>query len=337
MSGRGRMRTANSLTALVAALVVTGLVAAACSATAPLPSGRVGVSPPAPEPVGAQVVTTPPSTTGAPAPDCDPTASLRPLGALPPAGLMPPGSTMQRIVNRGRLIAGVDQNTYLFGFRNSFSGEIEGFDIDVVRRIAQAIFGSPNRVQFTVLTSADRIPALQRGDVDLVVRTMTITCERLRSVSFSTVYYSAGQRVMVRRRSTIGGVGDLAGKKVCVAKGSTSLDNIARAAPRAAPVAVDNWTDCLVMLQQDQVDAISTDDAILAGLAAQDPNTEVVGLRFTDEPYGVAMPEAEADLVRFVNAVLERMRADGTWAAGYQRWLGDRLGPAIAPPARYRD
>jgi polar amino acid transport system substrate-binding protein len=329
--------TTASLTTLVAALVAAGLVAAACSTGAQPRTGSVSASVRPPEPVGAAVATTPPSTSAAPAQSCDPRASLRPTGALPPAGEMSPGSTMQGILKRGRLIAGVDQNTYLFGFRNSFSGQIEGFDIDVVRQIAQAIFGDPNRVQFKVLTSNDRIPALEHHDVDLVVRTMSATCDRLQSVSFSTIYYLAGQRVLVRRDSGIGGIGDLAGKKVCAAKGSTSVPHIAAASPKAVTVTVDDWTDCLVMLQQGQVDAISTDDAILAGLAAQDPYTEVVGPRFSDEPYGVAMPKSADDFVRFVNGVLERMRADGTWGTSYQRWLRDRLGPATAPVAMYQD
>jgi polar amino acid transport system substrate-binding protein len=130
-------------------------------------------------------------------------------------------------------------------------------------------------------------------------------------------------------------VDGLKDKKVCVAAGSTSLNNVVTRVKTT--VSVPNWTDCLVMLQQGQTDAISTDDTILAGLAAQDPYTEVVGSRFTEEPYGVGIPKGQEDLVRFVNGVLERMRADGTWGAIYRRWL-NTLGPAPAPPvARYRD
>ena len=185
------------------------------------------------------------------------------------------------------------------------------------------------------MTAAERIGVLQRGEVDIVTRTMTITCDRLKDVDFSSVYYQAGQRVLVRRNSEITGVEGLAEKKVCVASGSTSLNNVIGRAKSL--VSVPNWTDCLVMLQQAQVDAISTDDTILAGLAAQDPYTEVVGGRFTEEPYGVGVPKGQDDLVRFVNGVLERMRADGTWTEIYRRWLGT-LGPAPTPPvARYRD
>ncbi len=314
------------------ALVSLALLGA-CSAGPP-PSQIVPRDAPAPQPAGASTVTAAPSSSPAPAPSCDATASLRP-GALPAAGQMPAGSTMERIQQRGRLIAGVDQNSYLMGFRNSFTGEIEGFDVDVARQIARAVFGDEKKVQFKVVTAAERIPMLRSGAVDVVVRTMTITCDRLEDVDFSQVYYQAGQRVLVRRNSGIGGVEGLADKRVCVASGSTSLGNVVNRV--RTTVSVPNWTDCLVMLQQGQVDAISTDDTILAGLAAQDPYTEVVGSRFTDESYGVGIPKGQEDLVRFVNGVLERMRADGTWRGIYDRWLG-RLGPAPAPPAgRYRD
>jgi polar amino acid transport system substrate-binding protein len=305
----------------------------ACSA-GPAPSEVVPRTAPAPQPAGASTVTAAPSSTAGPAPACDATASLRP-GPLPPAGQMPAGSTMERILKRGRLIAGVDQNSYLMGFRNSFTGEIEGFDVDVARQIAKAVFGDEKKIQFKVVTSAERIGVLQRGEVDVVVRTMTITCDRLKEVDFSQVYYQAGQRVLVRRNSGITGVESLQEKRVCVASGSTSLNNVVNRVKTT--VSVPNWTDCLVMLQQGQTDAISTDDTILAGLAAQDPYTEVVGSRFTEEPYGVGIHKGQDDLVRFVNGVLERMRADGSWSAIYSRWLG-RLGPAPAPPvARYRD
>jgi polar amino acid transport system substrate-binding protein len=277
-----------------------------------------------------------PTTTAAPAPACgDPTASLRPTGPLPPPKQMPAGTFMQTIQARGRLIVGVDQNTLLFGSLNPFDGTIEGFDIDMLHQVAAAILGDPNAIEYRAITSAQRIPMVQNGTVDIVAETMTINCARIKQVSFSTVYYRAGQKVLVRSDSKATGIGDLAGRKVCAAAGSTSIDNIRNAASHPVPVVVDDWTDCLVGLQRNQVDAISTDDAILAGLAAQDPYTKVVGPRFTDEPYGMAINLNHPDFVRFVNGVLDRMRADGTWAAIYAKWLAARLGPQTAPPATY--
>ncbi|WP_225978122.1 glutamate ABC transporter substrate-binding protein [Gandjariella thermophila] len=333
MNRRARLALA---AAALAAMAVSG-----CAGQPPADGGGGGADVPVsaaePAPLGVTTVPAEPPEPPTQAAACDPTASLRPTGPLPPSGQMPPGSTMERILQRGRLIVGVDQSSYLFGFRDPFTGAIQGFDIDVIRQVAQAIFGDPNRVQYVVVSSADRVPVLQRGDVDLVASTLTITCDRARAVDFSTVYYDAGQRILVRRDSGFRGLDDLHGRPVCAAKGSTSIHHVAQAASHPVVVGVDDWGDCLVMLQQGQVDAISTDDAVLAGMVAQDPYTVVVGPRFTDEPYGVGVPKGAEDMVRFVNAVLDRMRADGGWQASYQHWLGAALGPAQPPPARYRD
>jgi polar amino acid transport system substrate-binding protein len=278
---------------------------------------------------------------GPPMPEGAAEVSDRPDGPPPAPGDFPPGSKMAEIRARGKLIVGVDQNTYRFGFRNPVTGELEGFDIDMAKEIAQAIFGTDrDTLQMRVLTSAQRVTAVAEGKVDLVVQTMTINCDRREDVEFSSVYYLAGQKVLVKEDSGFDGIESLGGKKVCAAKGSTSIANIVNAPvdPRPVGIGVDGWTDCLVMLQQNQVDAVSTDDTILAGLKAQDPFTRVVGDRFTDEPYGMAMSKDAPEFTRFVNAVLEELRTSGRWTQIYDRWLAALLEtPASPPPARYRD
>ena len=156
-------------------------------------------------------------------------------------------------------------------------------------------------------------------------------------MDFSTIYYDAGQRVLVSKDSPAKSIDDLGGKRVCAAKGSTSYDNIVKVA--AKPIAVDRpaFGDCLVAFQQNEVDAISTDDTILAGMAAQDPYAKVIGRPFTKEPYGMAMSKDHPEFTRFVNGVLAKNRANGTWKATYERWLGN-FGAAPAPPAaEYKD
>jgi polar amino acid transport system substrate-binding protein len=324
-SRRGRLLAVAALLALTAAT-------AGCGGSEP--SSTSAPKAELPRPPGVQDPAESPSEDPGPQEDCDREASLQP-GSLPSPGQMPAGSTMARIARSGRLVVGVDQTTYLFGYREPSSGEIVGFDVDIAREVAKAIFGDPDRVQLKAVSSKDRIPFLKSGQVDLVARTMTITCERKRDVAFSTTYFTAHQRILVRRGSGIGKLDDLGGKKVCATDGSTSIRTLAKAKSKPIPVSAVEWTDCMVLLQQGQVAAVSTDNSILAGLAAQDPSTAIVGPSLSDEPYGLAMRKGADDFVRFVNAVLARLRSDGTWGTIYDRWLGP-LGPAPSPPsARY--
>jgi polar amino acid transport system substrate-binding protein len=277
----------------------------------------------------------PPAEKTAP-PACDPRASLRPGGALPTPGKMPAGTYMETIQKRGRLVLGTSQDTLLFSSRNPFSGQIEGFDVDMGRQIAQAIFGSPDKIQIKVIGYDKRVSSAADGTVDIVADTMTANCERWVDVNFSTVYYEAGQKVLVSKSSAAKSIDDLGGKRVCSVQGSTSFDNIAKVKTKPIAVARTAFGDCLVAFQRNEVEGITTDDTILAGMAAQDPYAKVVGPRFTEEPYAMAMSREHPEFARFVNAVLERNRANGTWTRTYDKWLGD-FGPAPTPPkARYR-
>ena len=145
------------------------------------------------------------------------------------------------------------------------------------------------------------------------------------------MYFEASQRLLVPKDSPVRGPADLAGKRVCSQVDTTSLATVARVAPAATLLAVQNWDDCLVALQQGQADAASTDDSILAGMAVQDPNLHIVGPSLEAEPYGIGVNKSQDDLVRAVNASLERIRRDGTWLSLYRKWL-TVLGPAPSPP-----
>jgi polar amino acid transport system substrate-binding protein len=219
----------------------------------------------------------------------------------------------------------------LFGYRNPFSGQLEGFDIDMVRQVAKEIFGDPSKVSFKVLTYAQRIPALTSGAVDIVADVMTINCERWTQIDFSSEYFHAGQKVLVRSDSKATGIKDLNGKKMCAAKGSTNLDNL-KNYPKVIAVPVDDISDCMVLFQQGSVDSVTGDDTVLAGFLVQDPYAKVVGPEFTDEPYGLGIAKAHPEFVEYVNAVLERMRTDGTWAQMYRTWLHP-TGTVPPPPA----
>jgi len=262
----------------------------------------------------------------------DVTASLRPPARMPAPGHMPAGSFMAKIRRQGRLIAGVDQNTLLFAYFNPLDGQIEGLEIDLLRQVAEAIFGNPNAIEFKALSTAERLPAVAGGSVDIVADAITVTCARRQQVDFSNVYYNAGQRLLVPTNSPIHSLQDLGGKRVCATIGSTSIQTLESLNPRAIPYPVPQRTDCLVALQEGKVDAVTSDDTILLGFIAQDPYTKMIGPSFAPEPYAMAISKAHPDFVAFVNGVLAHLRADGELERIYQRWLG-RYETVPQPPA----
>ncbi|MEU6478829.1 glutamate ABC transporter substrate-binding protein [Streptomyces sp. NPDC047017] len=255
------------------------------------------------------------------------------------------GPTVAAIKARGYLSVGVDQNSYRWGYLNpnNASGALEGFDIDVAHRIAKDLLGDPDKVQFRAIPTNERIPAVRSGRVDMVVRTMTITCDRLGQVAFSAPYFLTGQQVLAPRTSAITGYDrSLAGKKVCSATGSTAYDHLSAdkkdgTLPASTDISttVPNQLDCLVRLQLGEVDAVVTDGALAASQAAQDPAVQLKGGTFTKEYYGVAMKLGADDLVRQVNRILDDYRKDGGWKASYDKWLSPTLGkdsPSATPP-----
>jgi polar amino acid transport system substrate-binding protein len=316
-------------------------MAVACALTAAVtlvPLSRGGAPDGATAKSGApRVVTAAPAA----APECDenqPDESLRPSGA--------DGRTIEAIKERAeengeepRLVIGVDQNSYRWGYRNPANSELEGFDIDLARAIAKEILGSEKAVVFRAIPTNQRIPALKDGRVDLIVRTMTISCTRkAEGVEFSTAYFQAGQQVLAPKNSTIKGYDEtLNGKRVCAADGSTAESELKEERYGADIVTVDNQLDCLVRLQLGQVDAVVTDNALAAGQAAQDPSVELKGEPFTIDYYGVAAKQGSDDLIRRINQVLENYRKT-KWAQAYDRWLKDDMsGNPGPPPANYRD
>lgn len=301
-------------------------------------------------PRSSATATAAPSAAASPAPTatCNPKGAERsfaPLNPMPAPGTVPSDPFMQKIKSRGRLIAGVSADTWKLGARNPLNGQIEGFDIDMVRAVAQAIFNERNpqdldkRIEFRVITAAQRIPSLQNGAVDIVARAMTVNCGRWQQINFSTVYYVAGQKVLVASDPTdptkVTGMDDLSGKKVCAPKGTTTLDQMKREYPKVVPVVVDLHTDCLALFQEGRVEAITGDDTILAGFAAQDPYAKVVGARFSSEPYGLGIAQKNVKFTQFVNGVLAQIRSDGAWQASYDHWLRPALGPSTPPAAQY--
>jgi polar amino acid transport system substrate-binding protein len=276
-------------------------------------------------------MTAPPAT---PEPDCDPHASLRPR-EMPAPGDMPLGSRLADIQQRGHLIVGVSSSTPLFGYRNPSNGQLEGFDIDMAREVARAIFGAPDRILFRVISPTRRLEVLVNNEVDLVASLMGITCARKQEVLFSVDYFDSAPRVMTRRNAGISTLAELGGRRVCTVQGTAPIEALD---PKPVTVGASNWQDCLVMLQQRQVDAIVGTGGILAGLVLQDSGTELVGNPIGgQQPHGLAVAQSNPEFIRFVNGVLEQLITDGTWQRSYDRWLAFALGPGEPPEIRYTD
>jgi polar amino acid transport system substrate-binding protein len=296
---------------------------------------------------GPTTPTTPTTAPPAEAVDCgDPTASLRPTG--PATQNVDPVSYMGTIQQRGRLRVGVSATNLLFSSVDPFTGRLEGFDADIAREVAIALFGDPARIEFVVIPQTERVNVLKDAQVDMVVSTFSINCVRQQDIDFSTEYFRSGQRLLVPAEDAAAGVtmDTLAADaqqsedrgRVCAAEGSTSIGVIRDWQPQA-PHAVSPTThaECLALLQEGEVDAVSTDDTLLAGFKVQDPNVEIVGDRLTVEHYGLGLPPGHDEWVRYVNAVLEDVRSSGRWDALYAQWLSGALDAQTAPPAVYSD
>ena len=320
-----------SRTRIAAVLALAGLAVAGCSSTGGLSDLGWTQAPTAP----GEEETTAPAPGGGSTVQCDdPTQSYPALDFLPGPDALPSGSTMQEIRDRGSLIAGVSADTLLMGARNPFTGALEGFDVDMLRKVSTAIFGSPDHIQFRVITSADRVPLLESGEVDIVARTFSMTCARWESLAFSTEYYQAGQKVLVGADSTATGLDDLSGKKVCAPEATTTLTRL-EDFPEIEAVSAVTHTACLVLFQQGKVDAITGDDTILAGFVAQDPYAKVVGEAISAEHYGLGIPADNVDMVAFVNRVIADSIADGSWNTSYQKWLGVLGDTPLVPVPNY--
>ena len=280
------------------------------------------------------------TTSEAAAPPAAPVACTNPAASLRPDATVAPGSYVDTVIRpRGKLRVGVDVSKQLFTSFNPLTKQFEGFDIDVAKQVAASIFGNPDAIEYVAIPTSERLNVLTGQatgvtPVDMVADTFTMTCARTEDIDFSTEYFTAGQRLLVRKDDPTTSIDQMGpDRKVCAAVGSTSVDNILAMASHPEVVQVTQQADCLVLMQQGRVDGVSTDDTILAGMVAQDPNLHVVGPKISSEPYGIGLPKNHPEWVRYVNAVLDDMRTSGQWNQLYNKYLAGPLGPSPGPPA----
>ena len=264
-----------------------------------------------------------------------------------PVPTHPSGSTMDAIQKKGKLVVGTKFDQPLFGQKNPLNGNIEGFDVEIAKLMAQAIFGgsledAAKKVEFVETPSRIREATITDGKADIVVATYTINDTRKQVVGFAGPYYVAGQDIMVKKdNTTIKSVSDLNGKKVCSVQGSTSIKNVQAQAPQAdLSITFDVYSKCAEALKDGRVEAVTTDNVILYGLVNDDKNSfKLVGNEFTTEPYGIGLKKGDDVFRNFLNDRLEAIYRNGEWAAAWERTVG-KAGietPQPPPVNRYTD
>lgn len=243
--------------------------------------------------------------------------------------------TFDRMTQRGTVIIGVKNDQPGLGYLNPTTNRYEGFDIEIARLIAAKLgFDPETKIEYVAIPSAAREQAIINGQVDYYVGTYTINDARKEQISFAGPYFVAGQDLLVRSDDdSITGPDTLTGKRVCSATGSTPIRRIREQGLTNQVIEFQNYSQCVDQLLAGQVDAVTTDDAILQGYAAQDPERlKVVGKPFSQEPYGVGLLHADDALRSKVNDVLDTAAKDGTWQQIYDGTLGES-GSNATPPA----
>jgi glutamate transport system substrate-binding protein len=241
--------------------------------------------------------------------------------------------TFAAMKSAGHPIVGVKEDQPGLGYKDPTTGEYSGFDIEIARYVAANLGFEPESIEFKPVPSAGREQALINGDVNYYVGTYTINDKRKQQVAFAGPYFVAGQGLLVQKDNTdINGKDDLQGKKVCSVSGSTPIQNVREQNLTDQIVELQTYSQCVNQLANGQVDAVTTDDAILKGYASQEPDTfKVVGDTFSEEPYGIGLPKDDKALRDKVNDILETALEDGTWQKIYDATLGNSGSTAEKP------
>jgi glutamate transport system substrate-binding protein len=243
--------------------------------------------------------------------------------------------TFDRMTQKKKVVIGVKDDQPGLGYKDPTTGKYSGFDVEIARLVAAKLGFDESMIEYKPVPSAGREAAIINGDVDYYVGTYTINDKRKAQISFAGPYFVAGQDLLVRKdEDTIKDKDTLKGKKVCSVTGSTPIQRV-RDQQLTEPgniVEFQGYSQCVDKLLTKEVDAVTTDDAILKGFAAQDPdNLKVVGKPFSEEPYGIGLALDDKALRDKVNDILQTAIDDGTWQSIYDSTLG-KSGSKATPP-----
>ena len=231
-------------------------------------------------------------------------------------------SALETVKKAGVLKAGVRKDVAFFGFTNE-KGEIEGFDIDIARGVAEKL---GVKIELVPVTSATRVPLLQQGRIDMVVATMTQYWSREGTVDFSVGYFFSPQTLLVKKGSKIRSLADMAGKRAGSALGAGAVKNMKKVQPNLTVQTFQSYPEAFLALEQGLVDAVGTDITILASLRTKAKNPNDFELLkegvFGGGEYCIAVRENDSKWRDAVNRALHDMWNDGTWKKAYDKWVG---------------
>ncbi|MEV1025344.1 glutamate ABC transporter substrate-binding protein [Streptomyces sp. NPDC050264] len=232
-------------------------------------------------------------------------------------------ATLKKAQKSGKIVFGAKNDQPYLGFEDT-DGTRSGFDIEIAKMVAADLGFKPSQIEFKTVDSNVRETTISKGEVDLYVGTYTINDERKKQVGFAGPYFMAGADLLVRKdEKGITGPDSLKGKTVCSIKGSTPLQEIKKPKYGAKTIELSKYSECVQQLLNNEVDAVTTDDAILKGYAAQRPTKlKVVGKPFTKEPYGVGMNKDDKALRDAVSDAIEAHEKNGDYKKAYDATLG---------------
>ncbi len=240
------------------------------------------------------------------------------------------GDGLEDARRRGSLLVGVKTDFPPFGSVDR-AGAIHGFDVEIARVLARALFNEEGRLELVAVTSGSRIPFLYSEWIDMIIATMTITEERRQVLEFSEPYFVSGSLLLVLKDSPIKGLEDLAGKSVGIIEGAIQEKDLATVAPAARRVLFRKVPDAVQALKEKRVDAFCQDDVLVLTLARENPDLRAAGKPFLPRPYAIAARKGELRLIRWVNQQLTRMKSDGTFDRLWRKYFGELGGLLIRP------
>ena len=242
------------------------------------------------------------------------------------------GSRMKELADAGKITIGVKFDQPGIGFKGATDDAPQGFDPEIGKILAASLGIDPEDVTWKETVSANREPFLQKGEVDLVIASYSITDERRQVVGQAGPYYVTGQQLLVKKDSDIDSIEDVKGKEVCSVTGSTSLEQIE--AKGAKPRGFDTYSECVDQVLNGTVDAMTTDGAILLGYAAEHPDDLKVAVdAFSEERYGVGYGKDHPEMCQWITDTIKKAQDDGDWASAFESTLGKSGVETPEPPA----